>query len=165
MNFFRSSALIKPISNFVNPYKFNNFSVYSFIRFSSNSSSEKSSTSAYKFSNVYTLNELRENLVNQFNSFLKQQKDSNQQITFTEQPVRMRDSFLEAILALEGPQHLKYLSLYNTVRIGKLFEDLDTFACAVAARHCTAHLSRPDNVHYLCVQIFLQQLTVIINFF
>ena len=156
MNLLRSPALIKPISYFVNPYQFNSFSVYSFIRFSSTSASEKSTTSAYKFSNVYTINELREDLVNQFNSFLKTQKESNQPINFTDQPVRMRDSFLEAILALEGPQHLKYLSLYNTVRIGKLFEDLDTFACAVAARHCTAHLSRPDKVHYLCVQISLQ---------
>ena len=156
MHFLRRPALIKPMFYFVNPYQFNNFSAYSFIRFSSTSSSEKSSTSAYKFSNIHTINELRENLVNQFNSFLKTQKVSNQPINFIEQPVRMRDSFLEAILALEGPQHLKYLSLYNTVRIGKLFEDLDTFACAVAARHCTAHLSRPDNVHYLCVQMFLQ---------
>lgn len=153
MNFVRSPAYIKTISYSFNKYKYNNLlAVYSFSRDFSSSPSEKSSVSAYKFSNIHSISELRENLVNQFNLFLKQRKESKQPIEFSEKPVRMRDSFLEAILVFEGSQQLKYLSLYNTVRIGKLFEDLDTFAVAVAARHCTAHLSRPNNIHFLCVQ-------------
>lgn len=162
MNYCRCPAITKAISYLYVPTQSNNFFVYSFIRFSSSSSGVKPSLSAYKFKNIHTITELRENIVNQFNLFLKQRKESNLPIDYTEQPVRMRDSFLEAFLAFDGAHHLKYLSLYNTVRIGKLFEDLDTFAVAVAARHCTAHLSRPNNIHFACVKDFFNNCIIIV---
>uniref|UniRef100_UPI00398F4249 acyl-coenzyme A thioesterase 9, mitochondrial-like isoform X3 n=1 Tax=Pristiophorus japonicus TaxID=55135 RepID=UPI00398F4249 len=57
---------------------------------------------------------------------------------------RMKDSYQEAYLPLGSQPHLreKYLNVYNYVRFGRIFEDLDSFGVLISYTHAKTECPR-----------------------
>ncbi|CAD5113091.1 DgyrCDS2284 [Dimorphilus gyrociliatus] len=75
---------------------------------------------------------------------------------------RMMDSYVECVIPLSTDEQLreKYATFYNTLRVGRLLEDLDVLGVYISFKHNTVHYPGQSRSPYVIVTAAVDQIDI-----